>query len=77
MKCRVIAKQRAKRIQTHCVYLCAVEKYNKVESVNAQNNQETRKQVQDRSNEFLGNNNDNNNKKDFLEKPMVTMIMTL
>ena len=34
---RVIAKQRAKRVETHPVYLQAVEKYKKVESVNTQN----------------------------------------
>ena len=32
-----------------------------------------RQQVQDHSKEFLGNNN---NKKDFLEKPLVKMIIT-
>ena len=40
-----------------------------------------RKQVQDPSKEFLGNNNNNdnnnnNNSKFFLEKPLVTMIIT-
>ena len=34
---RVIPKQRAKRVQTHLVYLHAVEKYEKVESINTQN----------------------------------------
>ena len=34
---RVAAKQRAKREQTHPVYLHVVEKYEKVESVNTQN----------------------------------------
>ena len=33
----VIAKQRAKIVQTHPVYLHSVERYEKVESVNTQN----------------------------------------
>ena len=76
-----------------------VEKYEKVESVNTQNEYETSKkqtdkkktdlffvfckcvyipskQVQDRSKEFLGNKNNINTKKDSLEKPPVTMIIT-
>ena len=40
---RVIAKQRAKREKTHPVGLPAVEKYEKVESVNTQNDYETSK----------------------------------
>ena len=34
---RVIAKERSKREQTHRVCLATVEKYEKVESVNTQN----------------------------------------
>ena len=37
---RVIAKQRAKREQTHPVCSHAVERYEKVESINTQNNYE-------------------------------------
>ena len=97
---RMIAKQQLKREQTHPVCLHEVEKYEKVENVNTQNQFETtskkqadkkkadlffvfckcvyipRKQVQDRSKEFLGNkNNINKKKKDLLEKPLVIMII--
>ena len=37
----MIAKQRARRVQIHPMYLHAVEKYEKVESVNTQNDYET------------------------------------
>ena len=65
-----IAKQQAKRGQTHPVCLNAVEKYKKVESVNTQNDYEKKVNVhknklvlctvsflkaQDCSKEFLGN----------------------
>ena len=87
---RVIAKQQSKREQTHPVCLLEVEKCEKVESVNTQNEHETtskkqtdkkktdlffvfckcvyisRKQVEDRSKEFLGNKNIN--KKRFIGK---------
>ena len=38
---RVIPKQQAKREQTHPVCLHAVEKYEKVENINTQNDYET------------------------------------
>ena len=38
---RVIAKQQSKREQTHPVYLQEVQKYEKVENVNTQNDYET------------------------------------
>ena len=38
---RVIANQHTKREQTHPVFLQAMEKYKKVEGVNAQNDSET------------------------------------
>ena len=38
---RVIAKQQSKREQTHPVCLLVVEKYEKVESINTQNDYET------------------------------------
>ena len=37
---RVIAKQQAKRGQTHPVFSHAVEKYEKLKSINTQNDQE-------------------------------------
>ena len=40
---RVIAKQQSKREQTHPVYLQEVQKYEKVENVNTQNDYETSK----------------------------------
>ena len=40
---RVIVKQRANIEHAHPVYLHAVEKYEKLESVNTQNDQETSK----------------------------------
>ena len=83
---RVIVKEQAKREQTYPVCLHAVEKYEKMENVNTQNDHETtsekstlkkktdlfvvfckcaeipRKQVQDRSKDFLGKNNINKKK---------------
>ena len=47
---RMIAKQQAKKEQTHPVCLHAVDKYKNLESINAQ---------KDRSKEFLGNKNIN------------------
>ena len=38
---RVIAKQQVKREQTHPVCLHAVEKYEKVDNINTQNDHET------------------------------------
>ena len=38
---RATVKRQSKREQTHLVYLNAVEKYKKVESVNTQNDYET------------------------------------
>ena len=94
----MIVKQWAKREHTYPVCLHTVEKYEKVKSINAQNDYETaskkwtdkkktnlfcvfckndyisRKKVQDCSKKFLGNKN--NNKKDFLEKPLVKIIIT-
>ena len=43
---RVIAKQQSKREQTHPVYLQEVQKYEKVENVNTQNDYETVKNGQ-------------------------------
>ena len=59
----MIVKQRAKREQTHPVCLHTVQKYEKVESVNTQNNYETTSEKR-------------TDKKKFLEKPPVTMIIT-
>ena len=70
---RVIAKEQAKREQTHPVCLHAVEKFEKVGNANTQwlwNNEF--KIVQKNSLEIKNNIK----KKDFFEKPLITMIIT-